>query len=479
LQLLQAGRTEEALPLAERAVSGASTCLPAHGLLALTLSRLKRLRDADAVIVAAMALSEGIADAYDALAYASMAVGNHERASELYRRAADLSPDVSRYWYNLAACERGLGRLAAAESACDRSISADASAYPSYLLRSELRVQTAELNHVGELKSRLVRAAGDVRARIFLGYALGKELDDQGQFDEAFRWFSAAAQARRSRLSYDVGLDEQKMKCIVEAFASSPVDAVSEAVDSSRYVFIVGLPRSGTTLVERILTGLSGVHSNGETDNFPRALFAVAGTETHGIFSRAAAADPRQVARKYAEFADRADAQEVIVEKLPMNYLYVGAICRALPESKILWIRRSPLDSCFAMYRTLFGHAYPFSYDFGDLARYYASYTRLMRHWSGLLGNRLRTVGYERLIADPRGEGAAFADYCGLAWRDSALEIQNNTSVSLTASAAQIRRPIYGSSSGRWRHYREHLRPLIQLLGKSGVELPEDAQWAL
>jgi len=158
-----------------------------------------------------------------------------------------------------------------------------------------------------------------------------------------------------------------------------------------------------------------------------------------------------------------------------MNYLYLGAIHRALPEAKILLLNRSPLDSCFAMYRTLFGDAYPFSYDLKDLGRYYSAYENLMNHWRGALGERLHEVVYEDLVREPKRSGAMIADYCGLEWNDAAVEIQNNRSVSLTASASQVRRPIYGSSSGRWRHYHRHLQPLIATLRAKGVALPEEA----
>ena len=149
--------------------------------------------------------------------------------------------------------------------------------------------------------------------------------------------------------------------------------------------------------MERILTGLPDVRSNGETDNFSRALLAAARGEGD-VFQRAAAADPDAVAAGYARLADAGVAAEHIIEKLPLNSLYVGAIHRALPEAKILLVRRSPLDSCFAMYRTLFAAGYPFSYDLEELGRYYAAYELLMNHWRAVLGeplarDRLRGAG--------------------------------------------------------------------------------------
>jgi len=471
-----AGRFAEALPFAERAVAQARVCLPAHGMLATILLQLGRAGEAEATVRHALACEPGSADAYDGLAHVSLLLGEHERSNMLYRRSVALAPGDARFWYNLASSERGFGRLTEAEQACDRAIALDPVHYPSFLLRSQLRIQTADANHVEQLRGLLARPGVDDRTVMFLGYALGKELDDLGAFAEAFRSFAAAARARRRNLAYDVAVDERKLERIRAVFTGPARAATACPVDSSRYVFIVGLPRSGTTLVERILSGLADVRSNGETGNFARALFAAAPTAGGDLFERAAAADPRAVAANYAALADGAAPARRIVEKLPMNYLYLGAIQRSLPEASLIVLARSPLDSCFAMYRTLFGEAYPFSYDFEELARYYAAYQRLMQHWRTLLGERLHDVVYEELVQAPNRGGAALAAHCGLPWDERAIAIQNNAAVSLTASAAQIRRPIYGSSSGRWRHYREQLVPLARALERLGVRLPADAQ---
>jgi tetratricopeptide (TPR) repeat protein len=476
-RLAQAGRVGEALEFAERAVAGARVCLTGHGFLASLLVRLGRADDAERVITQAVALAPGVADAYDGLANVSMALGRHERANDLYQRATQIAPRDPRFWYNLACSERSLGRLIEAEAACDRGIALDATQYPTYLLRSELRVQEPSANHIDELQAQLVHREGDYRALVFLGYALGKELDDVGRFDEAYHWFAAAAKTRRSRLQYDVATDEEKLRRIADVYTrdvcAPPRRAVgrSRTVELSRHIFIVGLPRSGTTLVERILTGLRDVRSNGETDNFSRALLASAGT-AGDVFQMAAAADSDAVAADYSRLA-RADADgSRIIEKLPLNYLYLGAIHRALPEAKLLLVGRSPLDSCFAMYRTLFAAGYPFSYDLVDLGRYYAAYERLVDHWRAVLDDRVHEIVYEDLVREPNRVGQGIAEYCGLEWSDSAIDIQQNKSVSLTASASQVRRPIYGSSSGRWRYYRRQLEPLISTLRDHAVSVP-------
>jgi tetratricopeptide (TPR) repeat protein len=471
LRLLNAGQAADALPLVRRATASATTLTSAHGLLALVLFRLGQNAEALAVIDEAIRLPAGPGDAYDALAFAALQIGAHEQANALYRKAVEHSPGEARFWYNLASSERSFGRLSEAEAACDRAIALDSRHYQSYLLRSELRPQTAQRNHIESMERCLANGASDERACMFLGYALGKELDDIGQYDRAFTWFARAAAARRKNLSYDVTADVQKLARIMEVYASIGPSDASLHRESRNDIFILGLPRSGTTLVEQILTRLPGIRTNGETDSFSNALMAAA-AQNGDIFARCAGADQAKVARGYHERA-RIDGSAKVIEKLPMNYLYIGAIRRALPGATPIVLERSAIDSCFAMYRTLFGSAYPFTYDFNDLAQYYAAYSRLMRHWRSICGDWLVDVSYESLVQDPSRIGASLASACGLIWIDEAVSIERNTGISTTASAAQIRRPIYKSSVGRWRNYRAHLQPLIAALRTAGVSLPE------
>ena len=265
-----------------------------------------------------------------------------------------------------------------------------------------------------------------------------------------FLWFAIAAQARRSRLEYNVATDEGKLlyaspRRTRQISSRNPAERKpgrKQILDHSRYRLIVGLPRSGTTLVERILTGLANVRSNGEKDNVSRALFA-APPGSGDVFERAAAADTAALAAEYARLAGAGIDGSRIIEKLPLNYLYLGAIHRALPGRSFCSCGDRLSTAVLPTHRMLFAAGYPFSYDLVELGRYYSAYEQLVKHWRAVLGDRMHEIVYEDLVSEPNWVGlgtiAATADFNGTR---SATDIQRNTSVSLTASASQVRRPI-------------------------------------
>jgi tetratricopeptide (TPR) repeat protein len=467
-RLIAEGQPAAAIDLLRPHLDGARSFEPAHALSLEALVRMGDRRTADALLLRALDLKPEQPDALDALAFYARLLDRHELSNDLYRRAAEAAGDDGQLWYNLATSERSLGRLTEAAEACERALSLEPDRFPAVLLRSELTRATATSNRVAALQIQLAAERSDA-GRMFIAYALGKELHDLGRYAEAFAAFTVGARVRRETLRYDVGEDEHKLARIRTAF---PKDLrAGGSGGRARHIFIIGLPRSGTTLTERILGALPGVRSNGETNNFSTALLRAAPAGPGDIFDRCAAASPSAVGQAYEAIAAFDGFEGAIIEKLPMNYIYLGPIAEALPDARLIWLRRHPLDSCFAMFRTLFGEAYPFSYDFEDLARYYAAYERLMAHWQATLGERLYEIDYEDLVARPHRVGQALAGHCGLPWTDQATDITRNRNASLTASAAQVREPIHERSAGLWRHYAEELKPLADRLRALGVSV--------
>lgn len=439
--------------------------------LSEALARLGRRGEAVEELERARALPSGSAEDYEALAFAAFGLGEHELAQTFYARVVELAPQDATAWYNLATAERNVGRLDLAEAASNRSLDLDPHLVQAALLRSNLRTQRGDRNHVDELRLRRAELAGSPAAQIFLNYALGKELDDLGAYDEAFEHFAQGARARRASLNYDVAEDVRKVGRIREAFSVERLArGAADAPGAPGYGFVLGLPRSGTTLIERVLTGHPAIRSNGETDNLLAALMDGVAEDEGDVFDRAARADPSRVASSYARRAGARKPGGLVLEKLPLNYLYAGAIRLTLSEAPIVLVSRSPADNLFAMYSTLFGSGYPFSYDLAELARYYAAYRELVAHWKQAIGHQLMEVSYEAFVAAPTIVGPRMATHMGIGWRDAMVRVEDNRTASATASAAQVRQPIYGRSVGRWRNYARHLAPLLQALEADGVD---------
>lgn len=439
-----------------------------HADAARIFHALGRPHEGAALLERLTAARPGLPADHEALGFAAFDAGLHQVSRDYYARVTEAVPKDALAWYNLATADRNLGRLGQAEDACNRAMALAPDMAQAALLRSHLRTQTEDRNHVDCLRKMLGRAAAP-GTRAFVHYALGKELDDLGEYAAAFDQFAKGAAARRETLSYDVAQDALKLERIIQSFEIARLNA-GPALTRPAYGFIIGLPRSGTTMTERILTGGGRARSNGETENLFTALGEGAASDGTDIFARVANADGERVRAGYARRAGVPDEGAVILEKLPFNYLYAGAIRLTLPSARTLLVRRAPADNIFAMYSTLFGTGYPFSYSLEELATYYLSYRRLMAHWRSAIGEQWHEVAYEDIVSDPVSHGRGIAGHFGIAWDDAMIRIEKNETASATASAAQIRRPIYRSAKGRWRNYAPQLRPLTERLEAAGID---------
>ncbi len=397
----------------------------------------------------------------------------HEDAARCYRRAANLAPTNAQYLYNDASSAIALGRLGEAEDLLDRVIKLTPTDYDAYYNRATLRRQTASRNHVAEMERVLASSLRHPMGEVQLCYALAKELEDLGEEDRGFTYLKRGAEARRRMLAYRVEEDVAAMAEIASVFDERFFSQAHKGNDDARPLFIIGLPRSGTTLIDRILSSHSRVASLGETGDFAMAVVRLLG---HGdksdLIRRSRSIDFAALGNAYCASATALGVKtERLVDKTPVNFLYLGLIALALPKARIVHIRRGAMDACYAMYKTLFRMAYPFSYDLHDLGVYYLAYHTLMAHWEQVLPNRFLDIGYEELIADQEATTRRLLAHCGLEWEEACLHFERNPSPSLTASAAQVRQPIYKSSIGRWRRHEKELAPLASMLHEAGVEV--------
>jgi hypothetical protein len=321
-------------------------------------------------------------------------------------------------------------------------------------------------------------------------YSLAKEYEDLGEYAKSFAHLQHGAVKRRANLNYDVTADVATVDWIIEAFPRGPA-AMPAAADGAVQrntsisakavqpvpIFIVGLPRSGTTLVDRILSSHSKVKSAGELNDFALALVAAVRRDNNKaqlprreLVARSAHIDFAALGGEYLQRAcATVGPSEYFTDKMPLNYLYCGLIRRALPHAKIVHLTRHPMASGYAMYKTLFKDGYPFSYDLKEIAQYYVAYRRLMDHWIASMPGAIHTLSYEGLVADQLTESRRLLEFCGLEWEDACVDFHRNAAATTTASATQVRQPIYDTSVAQWQHYAAQLAPLREALTSAGI----------
>ena len=445
---------------------------------AMCLARLGRMDDVGTETEALLPADMKSPYQCSALGMLLTQLGQREKAIALYQKATELEPDDSRHFYNVACLQRSLGDLDTAEQNFDAAIRLNSSDFESYKIRSDLRQQTSERNHVTELEQLLEKGIDEDRGRVQVCYALAKELEDLGEADRSFNFLKMGSDRRREMMKYDVARDLETIEAIKTTFSADVFKSAEGGSDNTEAIFILGMPRTGTTLVERILASHSDVFAAGELNNFAMQLTTMMHARNvekkmtrDEMVASSASLDFKQLGAEYLQSTRPFTGHTArFIDKMPLNYLYVGLIHLALPHAKIINLQRDPMDTCYAVYKQLFVDAYPFSYDLEELAKYYVAYHQLMEHWNAVLPGVVHTVNYEDVVKNLEKESRQLLDYCDLEWQAQCLKFHENKEASTTASTAQIRRPVYQSSIGNWRKYESQLQPMLEILQQAGIE---------
>jgi hypothetical protein len=402
----------------------------------------------------------------------------HDEASALYQRLINLEAGNGGHWYNLASIQRFQGRIEEAEASLEKAIELNPNDYDAYELRSDLRKQTSGSNHVSQLQTLLDGGTKVPAGEVSICYALAKELEDIGDSEQSFEVLSRGATLRRKHINYSLDNDIQTIDAITSTFDPDRLTSREDAHSSREPIFIVGLPRTGTTLAERILGSHSGVFAAGELNNFAMQMMQQVRRQTGAQNS-----SRRQLVQQTAELDFDLLGQAYLdstrpltghtprfVDKMPLNFLYAGLIHMALPQAKIVHLIRHPMDTCYAIYKRLFKDGYPWSYALGEIASYYLAYRQLMSHWNEVMPGVIHDLAYEDLVTDLEHNARKLLSFCDLPWEAGCLHFDANTATSTTASAAQVRQPVYTSSIGRWRDYEQQLSPLAEKLHEGGIQ---------
>ena len=436
----------------------------AHNNLGNVLLGLGQIDAAIESLEWAVAYKHDFAEAYNNLGNAFNDYGNSDKAIENYQKAITYNPHYEKAFFNLALVFKDLGRKEDFIINIKKALNLNPNWGHAYYHLSRIKKYKKNDPQINEMIQALKSENISSIDLIGLNFALSKVYEDLEKHDKQFKYLNEANSLRKKELNYSIEKDQNLFSTIKKAFKSPPktLDIPKSKANSKRPIFIVGMPRSGTSLVHQILDSHSSVKGVGELNHINNIVFPLLKAhreETKNCFSKN---DLLSLRKQYLQSPPIADLNEMIfVDKMPLNFRHLGFILSSFPEAKIIHMKRNPMATCWSIYKYEFrGNAY--SFDQKDIANYYGLYINLMEFWKKLFPKKILDVCYEDLTISQELETKKILKYCELDWEVNCLDFHTNNSAVKTTSSMQVRQKMYQGSSEAWRKYEPYLQPLIK-----------------
>jgi tetratricopeptide (TPR) repeat protein len=463
--------------VAIRALEATVTLSEHHAIAWARLAELYvssgRFVKAEEALLNAVRTERGKASTRDLIGKVFRLAGNLEASHQWHQKAVAADATQVPFLINLANSHVFRGEVETARDVLGVALSIEPDNAQLHWLLSRLE-KANSTEHIEQLESILARQT-EPRAVAYIHYALGKEHEDLGNWSAAFSSWQQGASARRKLVAYDEAAEIELFETLQATFSKSWFDAQQSDCSNAGPIFIVGQPRTGTTLLDRMLDAHPAVNSAGELRHFGFAVREVSGHEEALQFSSAlirasAKVEPSDIGNAYLDNAAslRGDAAHFI-DKLPSNYLYLPLIAAAMPNARILHIRRDPMDTCLAIYKQLFADAYLYSYDLKEIARHYLRYRALMDVWRERFSEHFYEIDYENLVTSPEDTLRKVLQFIGLSWNERCLHFHEAGNATATASAAQVREAPHQRSIGHWKNFEQQLQPVAEILRAGGA----------
>jgi tetratricopeptide (TPR) repeat protein len=443
----------------------------AHAALGNMLCWLDRPEDAISHYAKAVGADRLCVEAHSGLGYAAYLLGHSEEAIRHYRRALAIRPDDAEALGRMGEALQSLGRFTQASSAFAAAVEKSPNKAGAYWNLANSKRFLPDDSHLAAMQE-LVRKPDTLTAdeRVDLHFSLGKAFADLGDRRESFQHLLWGNSIKRSQIVYDEATTLGRLDRIGATFTSAMMqERFEQGNPSETPVFIVGMPRSGTTLVEQILASHPNVYGAGELRVMANLAEAISNGEGASFPDSVTVLPTNQFYQLGTQYLHaikrRAATAARITDKMPANFALLGLINLALPNARIIHVRRDIRDTAVSCFSILFARGHEFTYDLEELGRYCRAYLNLMDHWHNVMPGVILEVEYEKVVADLDGEARRIVAHCKLDWNDACLTFYRTERPIRTASATQVRRPIYQDSIGRWRHYQNQLQPLLRALG--------------
>ena len=408
--------------------------------------------------------------------------GRHEEAIMAYEKAIALEPEKPGAFSSMAHHLKTIGRQDKAIAAYRQSIAIKPDHTESYWSMANLKTFQFNNEEIDAMQALLLDKDLPDTSRVHVYNALGHEYESRKDYPKAFANFSACNQLRRKSESYDPVETETQHEKIIAIFNKKFLDQTAAEVSEVSPIFIIGLPRSGSTLIEQILASHSQVEGTHELSDLPRTMQAARrrGSVHKGFpesIEHFGLEQWVEIGQDYLKSTQKYRTDRpFFIDKTPNNFIFSGVLKLALPNAKIINARRHPLDSCFGSYKQLFASGQPFTYDLFELGEYYLEYQQLMEYWHEVIPNFILDVHYEKVVNDLETEVKRMLDFCGLSFEENCLRFYETERAVKTASSEQVRQPLYSSSVNLWRNYEDNLGDLIEILRPLLIELPKSDQ---
>jgi tetratricopeptide (TPR) repeat protein len=467
------GRYKDSEALLRRALELAPNFTVARSNLAGILYRQNRFEEAVATLNDVLAEDSDHVASRNLKAAALGRIGDYDEALALYEELTRRFPTHAKIWMSMGHLLKTVGRQDDCVAAYRHALSVEPTLGEVWWSLANLKTVRFDDADLAAMQAALGTANLSEEDRFHLDFALGKAFDDARNAEQAFAHYAAANALRKKSLDYDPKVISDHVDKVIARFTPDFLaQRVGQGYEAHDPIFILGMPRAGSTLIEQILASHSAIEGTMELPDLPAiAMREGKGGGPAGWVEAVADMPPEKMAELGAEFIERTRIQRktdkpFFIDKLPNNWIYTGLIQLILPNAKIIDARRHPLDCCFSNFRQHFAKGQAFSYDLADMGRYYADYVRAMTHFDAVAPGNVHRVIHESLVENPEAEVRALLAYLGVEYEQACLDFHKNSRAVRTASSEQVRRPINRDGMEQWRPYDEYLGPLRETLGR-------------
>lgn len=471
MMLVGENKPNQAAPLLRKAVNVDPTFLEAMITLGKLRTQIGRMKAAARIFWRALKVDPHSAEAFHGLGVLYQQAGKLEKAYAFYEKSAALKP-TDLVYANMGHVQKGLGNLSAAAEAFHKALTMNPLFTKAYQSLSSLKQYRFTQDDISAMQHLLATAVLSADEKSALHFALGKAFDDEKQFAKAFSHFEEANQLTRKKITYKSAQTENVTSKMIETFSADFMKSrMNVGHKSEAPIFVVSMPRSGSTLVEQILASHSLVLGGNELPDLQQVSSEsrIMISKNVDFFTNLSALTPEHFERLGTLYLDRIKRRyksnkPYFTDKMPFNFHLIGFIQLILPNAKIIHVKRNPIDTCMGCYKLPFNDQHEFTYNLTELGHYYGQYDRLMKHWHTLLPGKIFEIEYETLVSNQDAQTRRLLDFCGLPWEENCLSFYNTKREVITESAGQVRQPIYQHAVGQWKHYEAFIQPLLMAL---------------